>query len=210
MMEGGGASVLNTTSDARSKALREMIERRRTFQPMFIHDLGVVEGQYDRAFDLLDGIYARLTHEPANPSTPLEDEPIARLSVKDISGDCHKPAKVTQLDIFPVDISIAPSLDLIVLLVSESETGSGPFLRLYLRTISSGGLQDHPDTKNPVLRFPNKARSNLPFAQEFHLSIDEDIVALHVTECSIELFRWTTGQHIVVSLEGALEMSPNH
>lgn len=200
MIEGNSVSTLQKSSEERSKLLHETIGRRRTFEPVFIHDLGMTEANHDRAFDLLDGIYVRLTHEPVETSAP-DGEAVARLIIKDLSGDCRRPAQVTQLDVFPTDISIAPSLDLIVLLVVEHEALQEPFLRLHMRTLSSGGLQDHSDAQKPVLRFPHKFLMPALLEPEFHISIDKDVLALYVAESAVEVFRWTTGRHILVSLE---------
>ncbi|KZV76398.1 hypothetical protein PENSPDRAFT_646421 [Peniophora sp. CONT] len=198
MVEGSGALALQKSSNQRSELLRDKIDKRRKFEPTFIHDLGTVSAESEQAFDLLDGIYARLTLEPLDHSAPDEDDFVARLIIRDISGSCREPPQITQLDIIPTDVAIAPLHDLVVLLTPEPEASTGgTFLRLDLRTLSSGGAEKHPDAKTPILRFLNKTPAGVRLPQESHLSIDGDIVAVYVCDCTLQLFRWTNGQHIV-------------
>ena len=203
MVEGSGALSLRETSEQRKQLLRDTVAKRRTFHPTLVHDFGAVDTRYDKAFDLVDGIYVRLTHEPfdvAAPNVQGAAHTQARLIIKDISGDCRQPVNAGPLDVLATDIAIAPSLDLIVLLASDLEPSpDGPFLFVYLRTLSSLGRRAHPDAAKSVLMFLNDAEGSPPF----HLSIEEDILSVYrpYDAGSLQIFHWTSGTHLVVSLD---------
>ncbi|KZV76400.1 hypothetical protein PENSPDRAFT_450715 [Peniophora sp. CONT] len=198
MIEGFGASALQESTKERAKLLRDTISKRRSFQPTLVRDLGITQAQNNQAFALLDGIYVRSTIGPLDVPSPASDEPISQLYIRDVSGDCADPPKVTLLDILALDINIAPSLDLIVLLAPEPNPG--PFgdicLHIHLRTLSSGGTKSHPRATMSVLPFTYN-EVDIGAEEERHIFIDGDIVAVYIRDCQLEIYRWTNGQHLV-------------
>ncbi|KZV76397.1 hypothetical protein PENSPDRAFT_747839 [Peniophora sp. CONT] len=190
LVEGAGSSSLPQSSGERIERLRTMLSRRRRFEPKLLHEWEVVTAE--QASDFHDGVYVRLIWEESG------DDTIACLHIQDVSGDPISPEVITALDPdslppnapLPIQVCVVPSEDLVVLLTLDSDP-DGPWAGLHFRSLSSGGASDHARAHEPNLKFLNEG------SEECRVIVDSDIVAVFCVDYQLQIYRWTTGEHIL-------------